>query len=65
LEGCIASDFEADSWGAAARIHLDGEGRVEGRARAMWFSAEAMAERVQFAYDHLIASPGESPGDLP
>jgi glycosyltransferase involved in cell wall biosynthesis len=65
VDGCVCGDFDAEGWAQAALKHLDGEGRVEGRARAEWFSARAMAERVLVAYTHLIEGLGESAADLP
>jgi len=64
VQGCLAADFDASSWSSLARSHLDGDGRVQGRARAMWFAAKPMAERVVVAYHHLLESPGGSPADL-
>jgi glycosyltransferase involved in cell wall biosynthesis len=64
IEGCLCGDFDAGTWAQAVTRHLDGGGSVDGRRRASWFSAEAMAKRVLVAYDHLIQAPGESAADL-
>jgi teichuronic acid biosynthesis glycosyltransferase TuaC len=60
VDGCLAADFEAGAWAGIARSHLDGDGHVQGRDRARWFSAEAMAERVLVAYGHLAGGLGGS-----
>ncbi len=65
VDGCAAEDFDAEGWAALARSHLDGDGRVEGRTRAGWFSSVAMAERVLVAYDHLARVPVGSLRNLP
>lgn len=65
IEGCLVGAFDAGLWGELARRHLDaGDPRVEGRARAEWFSAEAMANRVACAYAELLAA-GDPPAHLP
>ena len=64
VDGCLAADFDATSWADQARAHLEGNGRVSGRRRAMWFSADHMAERVLVAYHHLLRTPGGSSSDL-
>jgi teichuronic acid biosynthesis glycosyltransferase TuaC len=65
LEGCTVAPFRAADWAALARQHLDaGDARVNGRARAEWFSAELMAERVLLAYRELLDVGSERGGDL-
>jgi len=55
LEGCLAAPFDGPRWAAAIRGHLEApDPRVAGRARAAWFSAELMAERVIEAYRELL-----------
>jgi teichuronic acid biosynthesis glycosyltransferase TuaC len=54
VPGTLAAPFDAETWSALAREHLDGEGRVQGRARALWFAARPLADRVAVAYEHLI-----------
>jgi teichuronic acid biosynthesis glycosyltransferase TuaC len=59
VEGCLVAPFDIDAWAARARAHLQTpDPRVQGRIRALWFSDEAMAERVRAAYGELL-------GDLP
>jgi glycosyltransferase involved in cell wall biosynthesis len=54
LDGCLAAPFDAALWGEVASRHVDGAGRVEGRARAGWFGAQPMADRVVVAYAQLL-----------
>jgi glycosyltransferase involved in cell wall biosynthesis len=55
IDGCLAAPFDADRWADLVRMHLDSpDPRVAGRARARWFSAELMAERVLVAYRELL-----------
>lgn len=62
IDGCLAAPFDAAAWAEVARTHLDaGDRRVPGEARARWFSAEAMADRVAAAYAEL---DGMGVGDL-
>lgn len=57
IDGCIAEPFDAERWARAARTHLDTpDPRVEGRARAEWFSSRAMGERVVVAYRELLGT---------
>jgi glycosyltransferase involved in cell wall biosynthesis len=61
IAGCLAEPFDAESWGRAARAHLDAaDPRVQGRARAAWFSSRAMAERVLVAYEEVLATRGRA-----
>jgi len=54
-EGCLVAPFDAGTWAAAAREHLDArDPRVEPDAAAAAFSAERMAERVLAAYRGLV-----------
>jgi hypothetical protein len=55
IEGCLAEPFDLGRWATLAQAHLDSpDPRVAGRARARWFSAELMAERVVVAYRELL-----------
>jgi glycosyltransferase involved in cell wall biosynthesis len=55
LDGCLVERFDARRWAEAARRQLDRpEGRIQGRERAEWFSAELMAGRVLTAYRNLL-----------
>jgi hypothetical protein len=54
VPGTLAAPFDAETWSALAREHLDGDGRVQGRRRALWFAARPLADRVAVAYEHLI-----------
>jgi glycosyltransferase involved in cell wall biosynthesis len=62
--GCLAAPFDAEAWAALAREHLDGEGRTEGRRRAIPFGTDRLAERVLVAYHQLAGLPGGPAGDL-
>lgn len=54
IDGCLVSEFDAESWAAAAAQHLEQpEPRVPGRERAGEWSAERCAERVAAAYHEL------------
>jgi teichuronic acid biosynthesis glycosyltransferase TuaC len=56
LGGCLVEGFDAPRWAEAVRPHLEAaDPRVEGRARAEWFSAELMAARVLTAYREVLA----------
>jgi teichuronic acid biosynthesis glycosyltransferase TuaC len=56
LAGCLVDGFDAPRWAEAVRPHLEAaDPRVEGRARAEWFSAELMAARVLTAYAEVLA----------
>ena len=51
VDGCLCARFDAASWAAAARPHLEAaDPRVAGAARAETLSAARMAERVLAAY---------------
>lgn len=55
LDGCLVESFDAGRWSAMASEHLDApDPRVAGRARAGWFGARLMAERVIRAYEELL-----------
>jgi teichuronic acid biosynthesis glycosyltransferase TuaC len=57
LDGCLVDRFDAPRWAEAARRSLDRpDCRIEGRARAEWFSAELMAGRVLTAYREVVAA---------
>ncbi len=54
MDGCLAAPFDAGTWAGLARAHLDArDPRVGGEARAEWFSATTLAERVAVAYGEL------------
>lgn len=56
VDGCLAAPFDDARWADCARRHLDaGDTRIEGRLRAGWFGAAAMAERVAAAYRDVLA----------
>src|SRR4051812_16791315 len=51
IAGTLCAPFDATTWRAALRPHLDHDDpRIDGRARAELFSAERMAERVAVAW---------------
>lgn len=55
IDGCLCAGFDAESWAAAARPHLDApDPRVAGAARAATLSAAAMAERAIEAYRAVL-----------
>jgi teichuronic acid biosynthesis glycosyltransferase TuaC len=55
VEGAYCAPFDRDAWRAALRPHLDAtDPRVDGRARAELFSADAMAARVVEAWRDLL-----------
>ena len=73
LAGCLCAPFELERWRAAALAHLttrpdnepnghslphDDGGRGERRARALQFSAEAMARRVAAAWRAALQRSG-------
>jgi glycosyltransferase involved in cell wall biosynthesis len=56
VDGALCAPFEETTWRAALAPHLDNDDpRVEGRARAELFSADAMAERVALAWRDIAA----------
>jgi glycosyltransferase involved in cell wall biosynthesis len=58
IEGCLCAPFDAPSWSAAARPHLDSpDPRVAGAARAASLSAARMAERVIEVYRDVTRTP--------
>jgi teichuronic acid biosynthesis glycosyltransferase TuaC len=60
VAGCLVAPFDPERWADVARARLDeADARVTGQARAAWFSADSMAERVLVAYREL-AGPGAS-----
>jgi teichuronic acid biosynthesis glycosyltransferase TuaC len=62
IDGCLAASFDAATWARLARAHLDvGDSRVEGVARAAWFGAPALAERVATAYREVLHGGGDLP----
>jgi glycosyltransferase involved in cell wall biosynthesis len=55
LRGCHVGAFDAAAWAEVLEPHLAAaDSRVEGRARARWFAAEPLAERVLTAYSELL-----------
>lgn len=55
VEGAYCAPFERDAWRAALRPHLEApDPRIDGRARAELFSADAMADRVVEAWRDLL-----------
>jgi len=55
IEGALCAPFDAEVWRAALRPHLEApDPRVDGRARAELFSADAMAARVVEAWRDLL-----------
>jgi glycosyltransferase involved in cell wall biosynthesis len=60
IAGTHCGPFDAAAWRAALAPHLAvADPRVEGRARALLFSAERMAERVAVVWRALGAEAGE------
>jgi teichuronic acid biosynthesis glycosyltransferase TuaC len=56
IAGAYCGPWDVDAWRAALRPHLTaGDPRVDGRARAELFSADAMAARVVEAWRQLLA----------
>ncbi len=55
VEGAYCAPFDRDAWRAALAPHLEADDpRIEGRARAGLFSADAMAARVVEAWRDLL-----------
>jgi glycosyltransferase involved in cell wall biosynthesis len=55
VPGAYCAPFDRDGWQAALRPHLEADDpRVDGRARAELFSADAMAARVVEAWRNLL-----------
>jgi glycosyltransferase involved in cell wall biosynthesis len=51
VDGALCAPFDLDRWGTALQPHLrDADARIEGRVRALSWSATAMAERVLGAW---------------
>jgi teichuronic acid biosynthesis glycosyltransferase TuaC len=58
IPGCLCAPFDAASWSAVAKVHLEAdEPRVAGAARAASLSAGRMAERVIEVYRDVTRSP--------
>ncbi|HEX5929238.1 MAG TPA: glycosyltransferase [Solirubrobacterales bacterium] len=58
IDGCLCAPFDAGTWSAAARPHLDSaDPRVGGAARAASLSAARMAERVIEVYRDVSGEP--------
>lgn len=61
VAGTYCGEWDLDAWQAALEAHLaTRDPRVQGRARALAFSAEALAERVAVAW-RWLASEGPPP----
>jgi glycosyltransferase involved in cell wall biosynthesis len=55
--GTLCGPFSVDVWAAALRPHIAGDDpRVEGRAVAERYSADAMARKVAAAWEELLAA---------
>src|SRR5215217_4447741 len=55
IDGAYCGEWDAEAWRAALRPHLEApDPRVDGRARAELFSADAMAARVVAAWRDLL-----------
>lgn len=64
IDGCLCAPFDAPTWAAAARRHIEApDPRVNGAARAATLSASRMAERVIEAYRAVVAEavPTQAP----
>jgi glycosyltransferase involved in cell wall biosynthesis len=56
IDGAYCAEWDRDAWREALRPHLaTADPRVDGRARAELFSADAMAARVVEAWSELVA----------
>ena len=63
VHGALCASFDLDRWHAALEPHLHApDPRLEGRASAMRFSAEAMAERVRDAWHEALERSGQRSG---
>jgi glycosyltransferase involved in cell wall biosynthesis len=63
VPGTLCAPFEIAGWRAALEPHLAArDPRVTGRASAMRFSAEAMAERVRDAWSQTLEQSGQRSG---
>ncbi|MFL5870733.1 MAG: glycosyltransferase [Solirubrobacterales bacterium] len=57
VDGCLVERFDARRWAEVARRALEvPDGRIEGRRRAEWFSAELLAGRVLTVYRQVLAT---------
>jgi glycosyltransferase involved in cell wall biosynthesis len=74
IAGTYCGEWDLDAWRAALAPHLEhGDPRIEGRARALQFSAATLAERVAGAWRWLaeggqpppLYSPAEAPAMSP
>ena len=55
IEGAYCAEWDLEAWRLALAPHLEAaDPRVDGRARAELFSADAMAERVVEAWRDLL-----------
>jgi glycosyltransferase involved in cell wall biosynthesis len=62
IAGAYCAPWDPEAWRAALRPHLEAsDPRVEGRARAELFSADAMAARVVAAWRDLLAERTSEP----
>ncbi len=61
IAGTLCSEYDLTSWAAAVEPHLEAaDPRVAGRARALRYSADALAARVATAWRWLL-SGGPAP----
>ncbi len=59
VEGTLCEPFDLERWSTALAPHLrDPDPRVEGRAVAMRFSSQAMAESVLRAWEQALGDSG-------
>jgi glycosyltransferase involved in cell wall biosynthesis len=61
IAGALCAEWDLDAWRAALAPHLAGaDPRIEGRARALTYSADALAARVATAW-RWLCSGGQAP----
>jgi glycosyltransferase involved in cell wall biosynthesis len=66
IAGTLCAPYDREAWRTALEPHLTSpDPRVEGRARAAWWSAEHMARRVVAAWSELIGAPVYSAAEAP
>jgi teichuronic acid biosynthesis glycosyltransferase TuaC len=66
IAGTLCAPYDREAWRTALEPHLTTpDPRVEGRARAAWWSAEHMARRVVAAWSELIEAPVYSAAEAP
>ena len=63
VPGTLCAPFDLSRWGSALEAHIHAsDPRVEGRASATRFSAQAMAERVSHAWQAALERSGQLSG---